>query len=229
MTEEEPKTASSGSTPPPTLESESGTDPSLPNDAEKDGVAAVASDQVEPAANIGPTTESADADARSLTTVGATAGSDDVVGRIQLSRFYRQITAVFQNLPDVNDQKDYVRAVHAAFNQNSGSPQSARDICGTYGFNFFKARDYFFVLAKRHATEFFVEDAQIPGVNPRTVRDMQLSDFIMALGSNHDPLVRGRSSYYFTPAEWIVALDIRATLPLPTPLKSFTTQVGLML
>jgi len=102
-----------------------------------------------------------------------------------------------------------------------------RKICEDFGFNPHKANEYYLVIAKKHATTFFVEQAELPGISPRTIRDMDLAKFKELLGDKCEPLVHGRSSYYFTPAEWIVALEIRATLPLPSALQSFVGRVGL--
>jgi hypothetical protein len=149
------------------------------------------------------------------------------IDKIESSKLYGNITKVFNSLPAPGDQIDYVRAVYSAINLNSGSPLSHREICENFGFKPHMANDYYLVIAKSHATAFFVEQADLPGTSPRAIRDMDLAKFKAVLGDQCEPLVRGRSSYYFTPAEWIVALGIRATLPLPSALQSFVDRVGL--
>ena len=153
--------------------------------------------------------------------------SDLPLDKIEASKLYGSITKVFKSLPAPSDQMDYVRAVNSAINLNSGSPMPYREICENFGFKPHRANDYYLVIAKRHATTFFVEQAELPGISPRTIRDMDLAKFKALLGDKCEPLVRGRSSYFFTPAEWIVALEIRATLPLPSALQSFVDRVGL--
>lgn len=141
--------------------------------------------------------------------------------KIETSLVYKRMTEVFEGFPSENDKKDYVRAVNAAINLNSGSPVPYKVICTNFGFNPHRANDYGLVLAKKHATTFFVEQLGLSGVSLRAIRDMDIEKFKAQLGDECEPLIRGRSSYYFTPAQWIVALDFRATLPLPGALQRF--------
>lgn len=152
------------------------------------------------------------------------------------SRYFEKIRETFGSLTSDNERTDYVRAISDCFKTSEENPPSHFEICQNYGFSPYKARDYYFVLAKKHAVEFFVQDMRVPGVNTSSIRGLTLplykarfetdTSYRNSFGRDRLPFTKGRSSYYLTPAEWIMYLDIRCTLPLPNELSGFINSKG---
>lgn len=139
--------------------------------------------------------------------------------------YYSQIVAVFESLPDDATRRSYVAAVSACFDLRSGNPDSPSEIAQNHGFKKGKLHEYKFVLAKNHAQEFFIEDARIPGVSVRDIRAISGADYRQRF--EREPFTRGRSSYWFSVAEWILLLELPGWLPLPSRLQEFAAKNNL--
>jgi len=59
----------------------------------------------------------------------------------------------------------------------------------------------------------------MPGITVREVRSLTGDDYRDVF--DREPFTRGPSAYWFTLAEWMVVLELKGELPLPTRLLEF--------
>lgn len=135
------------------------------------------------------------------------------------SRYFKQVVNVFEDTPSEDTKRAYVSAVIKCFDENQGNPHAPKLIASDHGFNKNKLHTLRLVLAKNNAAEFFVTDVNWPAVNVRDIRKTMVTDYTTAFG--RAPFKRGRSTYWFTLAEWIVLLNLNGAPPLPTEIKEF--------
>lgn len=139
--------------------------------------------------------------------------------KIQESEYFARILDVFAKLPDDDSKRDYCSVIKACFDPNDGVPKNPQEVAKLYGFSVSKLHSYRFVLAKRHAKEFFVRDCDWPGVTASDIKKIGEADYKKKFG--RDPFTRGRSKFWFTVAEWVELLGINGSAPLPSDMAKF--------
>lgn len=146
--------------------------------------------------------------------------------KYQNSKYFKQVVEIFDDFPDDNSKRAYCSALIACFSPKDGSPESPQKICAAHGFPHSKPKDYRFVLAKKHAIQFFVTDCSWPSVSSADIRSVKWSSYVDLFG--REPYVRGRSKYWLTIGEWIVLLNAPGEAPLPDKIKEFAEAESLL-
>ena len=149
--------------------------------------------------------------------------------RAESSAYYRRIRALFSSeIVSDADRRRYVSAVAQCFDINYNAPKSILEIMRIHGLNQYSPDKYELLLNKKRAKKFLVDDCKIRGITARQIRAIKL-DMYTERFDQRKPFTRGRSSYWFTLAEWCVLLDLDFMVGLPDELIQFGRQQGLKL
>lgn len=156
--------------------------------------------------------------------------AEDVVlaenNKYQNSKYFGQLVDIFDNLPDTDSKRTFCSALIVCFDPKEGLPTAPSQVCTDHGFAASKPKAYRFVLAKKHARQFFIEDCEWPSVSSADIRKLSKQDYVDRF--SREPFIRGRSTYWLTLAEWIVLLEAPGTAPLPTKIHDFAESQNLL-
>lgn len=136
-----------------------------------------------------------------------------VTERVQASRYFERVHQTFENMMTSPAQRKYAQAIRKAFDQAGGAPMSPTSLCERFGYEIEQSPSYFLVLNKQGATNFFVEDCALAGLNFRSIRNVDENLINTRLSRSLEQI--GRGYYWLTPAEWMTILNIPGELPLP--------------
>jgi hypothetical protein len=112
-----------------------------------------------------------------------------------------------------------------AFDCNEGAPKAPAEIASLHAINKKKLHEFALVLAKRHVIEFLCQELDYSGIAIQDIRSIAKDTYVEKFGRN--PHIRGRSSYWFTLAEWLTLLDVVGDFPLPKVLEKIARDEGL--
>jgi hypothetical protein len=147
--------------------------------------------------------------------------------RAEASAYYRRIHEVFSaEFVTDGDRRRYVSALLQCFDVNYNNPKHIEEIARTHGLTLRYSHRYEFLLNKKQAKRFLVDDCKIRGITARQIRAVRIEDYKSSF-DQRKPSKRGRSSYWFTLAEWSVLLQLETTPELPVVLAEFGRHAGL--
>lgn len=146
--------------------------------------------------------------------------------KFQSSKYFEQLVDIFSNLPDIDSKRTFCSALMVCFDPREGVPLHPSKVCTDHGFAANKPKAYRFVLAKKHARQFFIDDCEWPSVSSADIRKLTKADYEERF--SRQPFTRGRSDYWLTMAEWIVLLEAPGIAPLPSKIHDFAIEQKLL-
>ena len=146
------------------------------------------------------------------------------------SAYYRRILRVFDAFTSDADRRKHATALAACFDLNYDAPKDVFQIAKSSGISSRNVDKYELLLNKKQARKFLVDDCAVIGATHRQIRSVRIQDYRQKFstdGKPREPFKRGRSSYWFTVAEWYVLLELDTPPVLPKRVIEFGRAQGM--
>lgn len=142
----------------------------------------------------------------------------------QYTEYYRRVERVCGSIQSMKLRANYIRALSMAFDARYHEPPGPIDIARQFGLSPHRLPEYRLVLNKRQASQFFREGLVLVGRDYQDVGHITRGDYEQRF--NRAPIVKGRSSYWFTLAEWTILLELDIQFPLPEGIYAMAKEAG---